>query len=87
MSRHATLVSQEELSCRTADSLYRDFDTLVTIFDRHLSNCNGTGAAERVHYVKAKAAAERGRRLSGKLSILLRGSLDARAPGLRSLAN
>lgn len=87
MSRHATLVSQETLSCRTADSLCRDFETLVIIFDRELSQCPGIGAAERVHYVKAKAAAERGRHLSGKLSILMRRCQDARAPSLRNLAN
>jgi hypothetical protein len=80
-------VSQETLSCRTADSLCRDFDALVTIFDQHLSNCSGTGAAERVHCVKAKAAAERGRLLSGKLSILMRSCQDTRAPGLRNFAN
>jgi hypothetical protein len=55
-----------------AMAVQRDFADLVRIFDRQLAGLwSGNGAA-RAHFAKAKAAAERGLRLSLELIEALR---------------
>ena len=51
----------------TADLLRSDFSGLIEIFDRHLMKVPAGDGQARLHIVQAKAAAERGLRLSHQL--------------------
>jgi hypothetical protein len=55
-----------------AEALRSDFDELVAIFDCQLSRLTPAESIMRSHVSEAKGAAERGRRLSHELSVLLR---------------
>ena len=54
----------------TADSLRNDFSGLIEIFDRHLARLPAGDGRARLHIAQAKAAAERGLRLSHQLIAL-----------------
>jgi hypothetical protein len=54
----------------TADSLRSDFSGLIEIFDRHLVRVPSGDGRTRLHIAQAKAAAERGLRLSHQLIAL-----------------
>jgi hypothetical protein len=54
----------------TADLLRSDFSGLIEIFDRHLMRVPAGDGQARLHIVQAKAAAERGLRLSHQLIAL-----------------
>jgi hypothetical protein len=54
----------------TADSLRSDFSGLIEIFDRHLKRVPADDGQARSHIAQAKAAAERGLRLSHQLMAL-----------------
>ena len=54
----------------TADSLRSDFSGLIEIFERHLKKVPAGDGQARLHIVQAKAAAERGLRLSHQLIAL-----------------
>ena len=55
-----------------AKAVRRDFADLVTTFDRQLAGLQSGEGAARAHFAKAKAAAERGLRLSLELIETLR---------------
>ena len=55
-----------------ADSLRTDFDALIGIFDRQLSRLSVSDGELRLHISEARKAAERGRKLSERLTELLR---------------
>jgi len=57
---------------RLAQSVRRDFSDLVVIFDRQLGRLTDADREARSHMVRAKAAAERGLRLSQDLIEALR---------------
>jgi hypothetical protein len=57
-------------SSATADSLRSDFSGLIEIFDRHLMRVPSGDGQARLHIAQAKAAAERGLRLSHQLIAL-----------------
>jgi hypothetical protein len=54
----------------TAASLRSDFGGLIEIFDRHLMRVPADDRQARLHITQAKAAAERGLRLSHQLIAL-----------------
>ena len=54
----------------TADLLRSDFRGLIEIFDRHLMRVPSGDGQARLHIAQAKAAAERGLRLSHQLIAL-----------------
>ena len=56
----------------TAEALRIDFDQLIAVFDRRLASHSGADGEVRSHILEAKAAAERGRKLSQDLIELLR---------------
>jgi hypothetical protein len=61
----------------TADSLRSDFSGLIEIFDRHLMRVPSGDGQARLHISKAKAAAERGLRLSHQLIALAKPRVDS----------
>lgn len=56
----------------TAESLRNDFNGLIEIFDRHLAALSPDDGQARRHIAQAKAAAERGLRLSRELIELVK---------------
>ena len=54
----------------TANSLRSDFSGLIEIFERHLKKVPADDGQARLHIAQAKAAAERGLRLSHQLIAL-----------------
>jgi hypothetical protein len=56
----------------SAEMLRSDFSGLVEIFDRHLHALCAEDGQARMHVAKAKAAAERGLRLSHDLIALVK---------------
>lgn len=54
----------------TANSLRSDFSGLIEIFERHLKKVPAGDGQARLHIAQAKAAAERGLRLSHQLIAL-----------------
>ena len=56
----------------TAESLQTDFNGLIAIFDRHLAALSPDDNQARKHIAQAKAAAERGLRLSRELIDLVK---------------
>jgi hypothetical protein len=69
LSRISADWSSEEPSA-TADSLQSDFTDLIEIFDRHLKRVPAGDGQARLHIAKARAAAERGLRLSHQIIAL-----------------
>ena len=57
---------------QTAESLQNDFSGLIAIFDRHLAALSPEDSQARKHITQAKAAAERGLRLSRELIDLVK---------------
>ena len=72
MERHSSGQWQDNLGSSAAESLRKDFDALITIFDRQLFKVPEGTPAVRTHIREARKAAARGRRLSEELSLLLR---------------
>jgi hypothetical protein len=57
---------------KTAQSVRADFDRLIDVFDRRLASLLDANGEARAHLLEAKAAAERGRKLSQELIEVLR---------------
>jgi hypothetical protein len=57
---------------KTAQSVRSDFNQLIAIFDWRLASLSDADGEVRSHILEAKAAAERGCKLSDKLMKLLR---------------
>ena len=55
-----------------AELVRRDFDALVDVFDRQLAILSAHESERRSHVTKAKAAAERGLKLTRRLIHILR---------------
>jgi hypothetical protein len=72
MDRHASERIDHGEACLAADSLRRDFNQLIRIFDASFARLPNTDAEMRSHVSDAKLAAERGRKLSEDLIELLR---------------
>ena len=64
---------REDDPARVAESVQRDFSDLIRIFERSLASLPATDSEARAHVAKAKAAAERGLKLSRELIEVLRG--------------
>ena len=72
MERHSSDQCQDDLGSSAAESLRKDFDALIAIFDRQLVKAPEGSPLVRTHIREARKAAARGRRLSEELSQLLR---------------
>jgi hypothetical protein len=59
-------------AAEAAELVRRDFDALVDVFDRQLAILSANESENRSHVTKAKAAAERGLKLSQQLIQILR---------------
>ena len=57
-----------------AESVCSDFAELIQVFDQQLARLSDASKRERAHIADARAAAERGLRLSQQLSNMLRTS-------------
>lgn len=59
-----------------ADSIEADFSDLIAILDRQLASLPADEAQARQHLVQAKAAAERGLRVSQELTSIVKERAD-----------
>ena len=62
----------EEDTALAAQSVCKDFRKLIQVFDQRLDQLSDATRRERSHIVEARAAAERGLRLSQQLIGMLR---------------
>jgi hypothetical protein len=69
LSRRSPRVKEREDvgALSAAEAVHRDFAELVMLFDRQLASLPASDNQARLHVTKAKAAAERGLRLSKEL--------------------
>ena len=71
-SADASVRDDQVDSFKTAESVRGDFGQLIAVFDRRLASLSDADGGARSHILEAKAAAERGCKLSDKLMELLR---------------
>ena len=64
--------ANQDYPFNTAEALRSDFDQLIAVFDQRLASHPGADGEVRSNILEAKAAAERGRKLSQDLIELLR---------------
>jgi hypothetical protein len=74
MDRHSFGSWQTDCGISPGESLLKDFDALIAIFDRELSRLPAEQSSVRSHIREARQAATRGRSLSEQLSAGLRKS-------------
>ena len=67
-------ISDDEDAASAAQSVCNDFSKLIQAFDRQLDQLSGEAWCERSHLQEARAAAERGLKLSRQLVGILRTS-------------
>jgi len=68
----ASEISYADDASITAESVRSDFSELVALFDRHLDALSDGDSRARKHISQARAAAERGLKLSDDLIALMR---------------
>jgi len=77
MDKYSPVVRSSERGSRwgcaeAADSIEADFNDLIAILDRQLATLPITETQARVHIEQARAAAERGLRVSQELSSIVK---------------
>ena len=81
MDKYSPVVRSSERGSRwgcaeAADSIEADFSDLITILDRQLASLPDTETQARLHVAQARAAAERGLRVSQELRSIVKERAD-----------